>query len=235
MQLDGKQVYGLEAKFDDNLGYAPLRVIDRVPLPDEYPLIVGDAIHNLRSALDHAAWQMVPDSFKATTDENRLRYIAFPISRAVTDKDWAGMVTNALPSTTDEQRAIVKRHQAFNSPLAPGQWHPLAGLRDLDDMDKHRLTVFPEIQSTDVRFNHATLRNFDILRVEIFPNTVIDEGTEIGRVHGRRIGAKDLTYMQVQLAGTARVVFPDGGLVDERWRQMRMKVGTIIDDIERTL
>ena len=29
------------------------------PVPTDIPLILGDAIHNLRAALDHAAWQLV--------------------------------------------------------------------------------------------------------------------------------------------------------------------------------
>src|ERR1700686_281492 len=29
------------------------------PIPDDISLIIGDAVHNLRSSLDHLAWQLV--------------------------------------------------------------------------------------------------------------------------------------------------------------------------------
>ena len=240
IKADGNQSYRLEAKFDNNLGYAPVHIVDFVPLPDDYPLIVGDAIHNLRTSLDHLAWQIVPDSFKATADERRLRYISFPISRETkivpvkTMERWNAMVENRLPDTSPAQRAIIKSHQLFNSPLAAGQWHPLAGLRDLDDMDKHRLPISLGIQSINLRFSGATRRAFMISRIEMLTPVTIENGTEIARVHGIR-RTKAQAYMQMNYDGIADVVFPDGGLIDVRYREMRIKVENIITEIEATL
>src|SRR5436190_7698325 len=60
------------------------------PLPESIPLIVGDAAHNLRSALDHFACGAV-----STVTGNT----AFPVWRAnrtPTSADWKGLVKGKL-------------------------------------------------------------------------------------------------------------------------------------------
>jgi hypothetical protein len=49
--------------------HTTLYVAEIKPVPQEISLIVGDAIHNLRSALDHLAWQLV-EAGGGTPDRN---------------------------------------------------------------------------------------------------------------------------------------------------------------------
>src|SRR5918995_3001656 len=51
--------YQLRAEDDPATGDEVYRVRVLFPIPESIPLIVGDAVHNLRSALDHLAWQLV--------------------------------------------------------------------------------------------------------------------------------------------------------------------------------
>lgn len=47
------------------------------PVPDDIKLVVGDAIHNLRSSLDHLAWQLVE-----ATDPAPSFYISISLTRS---------------------------------------------------------------------------------------------------------------------------------------------------------
>lgn len=60
--------------------------IDLYALPAEFPLLawgvrVGDCLHNLRSALDHIAWQLALDFLKREPDDAEARRIQFPYRR----------------------------------------------------------------------------------------------------------------------------------------------------------
>jgi hypothetical protein len=52
-QVQGREPVSLEA------GSASLYVSDVKSVPDDISPIIGDAIHNLRTALDYLMWQLV--------------------------------------------------------------------------------------------------------------------------------------------------------------------------------
>ena len=47
------------AESDPNTGDQVFKFRVRAPIPVDLSLVIGDAVHNLRSALDHLAWQLV--------------------------------------------------------------------------------------------------------------------------------------------------------------------------------
>src|SRR5579885_274563 len=51
--------YRFVAEKDAKSGYTRFRVEIRDHLPYEFSCVIGDAIHNLRTALDHLVWQLV--------------------------------------------------------------------------------------------------------------------------------------------------------------------------------
>ena len=51
--------YTIGAKLKPEISHYMLYIASLEPLPETLALIVGDAIHNLRSALDHLTWQLV--------------------------------------------------------------------------------------------------------------------------------------------------------------------------------
>ncbi len=104
--------------------------LGKVPSPKPgLSLVLGDAVHNYRSALDHLAFQLVkhPDRKpreKRTPDGE----ISFPI--CASEKTYcAKSIQGAADRAKDEIRAI----QPFNL-----GWDPLLVLKKLDDRDKHR-------------------------------------------------------------------------------------------------
>jgi hypothetical protein len=116
--------------------------------PDDtliWSVYLGDAVHNLRSALDHLVWQLVLlDSKKNGTTEN-----AFPISPSGhaywgkrKDDDRACLRDRYLKGISDEHKAIIDAYRPYRTrdqQLSNDVIDPLKALADMDNQDKHQL------------------------------------------------------------------------------------------------
>jgi hypothetical protein len=101
---------------------------------DQAALISGDAVHNLRSALDHVYWDIV--SPFATTDGDR-RQVQFPFCEGPTRLDKA--VKKALADRVGPNfEAVLKGLRPHGK---PGGNELLYLIHELDILDKHRLLV----------------------------------------------------------------------------------------------
>ncbi len=139
------------------------------PPPHRFGLIAADAIHNMRSALDHAAWQL---ALLRTDKPNRST--AFPIFTQRDDKALCRMVCSMPAQCQFALESIQPYHGEYP------RLHLLAILHRLWNMDKHRA-----IPVTSHAFNmrvysgpggsHERLDNGDvIIRVPIAENPVIN-------------------------------------------------------------
>jgi hypothetical protein len=105
-----------------------------------WSVILGDAVHNLRSALDHLVWQLVLlDTGKDGTTDNQ-----FPIA-SHGDLYWGKAKNNGpslrerrLKGVSKEHKRIIDRVQPYRT-NAPGKLESLEALRDMSNHDKHRL------------------------------------------------------------------------------------------------
>lgn len=115
-------------------------VIEKLPL--RWSLICGDAIHNLRSALDHLVRELV-----LAGDGKPGKWNSFPIYTDSEDFDrdvrfrkknrgW-GPLEGIDPG--GQAWAAIEQAQPYYSGHPPGD--PLAMLKTLDDMDKHRTLI----------------------------------------------------------------------------------------------
>jgi hypothetical protein len=127
----------------------------RHQVPEELSLIVGDLLHNARSALDHlvtsAAWDFALKSDRqlSPADERRL---FFPVTR--TEPDFDGAVNKIEPYLSEETMARIRTAQPWSVTAARLAheheavtadefdlltWlNPLWRLHLLDNLDKHR-------------------------------------------------------------------------------------------------
>lgn len=112
---------------DVDTGNDVLSISPAEPLPDELLLILGDAIHNLRSALDHA-WC---DMCLVVTP-----YTKFPVRET---RDGVEAAVNGLKENACEEvkRFIVDIVQPYKG----GKGEMILSLHDLDIEDKHRLLI----------------------------------------------------------------------------------------------
>jgi hypothetical protein len=137
----------LGAKFDEETGEHVLyvnRMPDLTDFLSRARLILGDAVNNLRSALDHTAFQLALLNTHGHVRNERA--VKFPITSSA--ERFAKESTKALAEVHPNHVAIIERcqpYQGVNGHVAlESSFHPLAVLHSLSNMDKHRLlpTVF---------------------------------------------------------------------------------------------
>lgn len=104
------------------------------PIPNSIALMAGDAIHNLRSALDHLFFQLIEANGKTPIIED---YPGFPIlkSKERFDKYVAANCAQKKGTSGKAENLIqaTKAYQGGNDTL----W----SLQELDNIDKHRLLI----------------------------------------------------------------------------------------------
>lgn len=108
------------------------------PQPDVYcwALLMGDAVHNLRSALDHIVYSLAINHTGKNPPDDETK-LAFPITSSpdkFTTSKWR------IESLCDTAQTGIEKAQPYNR-THPSGWQPLWWLSQLDDIDKHRLAV----------------------------------------------------------------------------------------------
>ncbi len=123
------------------------------PPTDEWGAIIGDVVHNLRSALDHLVWQLTianghtppPNPIPKRGPGSEWRDIGFPICVTPHPADHLG---NPIPWASAKDlkslwgigprlRAAFQELQPFVTGQNPSE-EPLAVLNELWNIDKHR-------------------------------------------------------------------------------------------------
>lgn len=107
--------------------------VEQEPAPSHWPLLVGEALQNLRSALDHAVY--------AVSKKSKGRS-QFPIFTDPCDFQVVGRPR--IAGVPGPIRTLIEERQPYKSiPSAPER-DPLAILNGLSSLDKHRtLTTVP--------------------------------------------------------------------------------------------
>lgn len=150
------------------------------PVPVEWSLLVSDAIHNLRSALENAVWAL---SVRNVGEAGVLRPgdVHFPIHRHERDFDVAAR--RALVHLSDEERALVKRLQPFNAEPDEPDPHPLLLLHDLNRVDKHR----------ELSVVLHSLAAYHIQLTPRPPDAVIHQSSTVRLEHGAVLASVEFT------------------------------------------
>jgi hypothetical protein len=130
----------LDAKLasDTYRGQAALTLtISRLPVfSTGIGLLIGEIVHNLRSALDHLAWHLVPPTRLRKLSVRAAEAVYFPMAR--TQKGYWNGVNRLLPGTTNDQRAFIEQYQPYHRSAAG---RAMRTLRTLSNTDKHRIIV----------------------------------------------------------------------------------------------
>jgi hypothetical protein len=109
--------------------YTAYAVVREQPPRDLGPLI-GDAVHNIRSALDYLIYELAPPNVRAKGTTQ------FPIS--LTPQKFTDSAFR-IEGITGDERKLIERVQPYHSDHP--RTHPLAVLNRLSNRDKHRLLV----------------------------------------------------------------------------------------------
>jgi hypothetical protein len=103
-------------------------------VPLSISAVAGDVLHNLRSALDHLAYQLVRSGLGREPTEREARPIAFPIARSAQELETLvpGKVKGASQRAIDAIKA-AKPYKGGNDAL----WL----IHSLNNIDKHRVLI----------------------------------------------------------------------------------------------
>jgi hypothetical protein len=133
----------LKGQIDTFLEAKPYRVVVDPPVDDlfivrldnapdipaeDWALIIGDCVHNLRAALDYIAWRLAGSDPDDTNTQ-------FPIF--LTTEKWDRFSAKCIKRMKPEAQAILKKGQPFDRPDPENT--ALGGIYILDNADKHKL------------------------------------------------------------------------------------------------
>lgn len=142
---------------DGRLGFQLIQkdFAENPPL-DEWSLLLGECVHNLRSALDNLAFALARVRLDPPEKPNR---IAFPIyqDRGLFEKNGRGNI-DQLP---DAAAVLIERLQPFQRNGTPEFGTPdrdaLVLLQSLSNADKHRVPSVVLLAPTDLSHNASTV------------------------------------------------------------------------------
>jgi len=128
------QPFGLSVpQFDSVTGwYIVYAIVDEEP-PERLGVILGDVLHNTRSALDHLVWQLV--ILNGGTPKGGAGGNAFPIARSETA--WRTAQERQLAGVAEAHRKTIEKTQPFK--VDNPDRSPLAWLQFLSNTDKHQI------------------------------------------------------------------------------------------------
>lgn len=101
---------------------------------------IGEYAHQVRSALDNAAWHLaIQGSGKDPPPEVNRRKVAFPIFKD--GKDFACFGGDMIASIDDRPQAVIEAAQPFNHRRNATELHPLRLLNEISNHDKHQVVA----------------------------------------------------------------------------------------------
>jgi hypothetical protein len=124
----------LREELDEDTGALHIRVDRETVRPEQWGLLLGDALHNFRSALDNGWWEMASHHLRREPTEQEAKQIQFPIVKPGgqwdhgTAKKWVGATA----------AQYTRELQPDPRGYPPDTSHPLDDLRRLSNIDKHR-------------------------------------------------------------------------------------------------
>lgn len=186
---------------------------------DEVSLIAGDAAHNLRSALDHFAYQWVLRK-GAGIHPKWVRQIAFPIyarrvARKVVQKGasltlagYDDNVVRLLPGITrgSTVEAVFERLQPYHRTYRP-LWH----IHELDNLDKHRLLQVTSSRIANRGLGINEMWGFDMNPLNVYATATMKKRAKIADFTLVRTAPDARLQMNPQ--PTIAVVFGKGSAV----------------------
>jgi hypothetical protein len=140
-----------QAQPDKSVEYVLYAVVREQP-PRRFAVIIGDTIHNIRSALDHLAYEL------SSSEARKSRSTGFPIFTDESQFKQVGLPR--IQSIAEDERELIERVQPYVATNPPRN-DPLAILNTLSNLDKHRLLV-PFVAAVDVRESWVASDNAEI-------------------------------------------------------------------------
>jgi hypothetical protein len=166
------------------------------PLPDVLPLVVGDALHNLRDSLDHVIFTLSQKNPAMATpkDEESPQFPIHDIATDIHDRSIKFLGWQASAEVCDLAPDPARR---------PNLQHPLWLLHALNNREKHREVAFKP--NANAGINRLAIGNARIDSLETFGG----QSLELGAAPARLLAFTG-SQLQAQIGHSVNVVFDKG-------------------------
>lgn len=157
-----KNPYRLVVEDGPESGQHTLKIRGKEKFPFKWPLIIGDAVHNLRTALDILACDLVRLTHQSPDK------VYFPFSLKGDDFETAIKKTHINRASPDVVE-IIRTLQPYK-----GGNEALRAIHDLDIMDKHQLLI-PIFHCVDIRhYSPIKLSHEPFIKLKLFTTLHVD-------------------------------------------------------------
>jgi hypothetical protein len=172
------------------------------PLPDDLPLVVGDALHDLRDSLDHIIFAISQKNPAMATPKDE-ESPQFPIHDAAVD------IQDRAIKFLDWHASSEVCDLAPDPDRQPNLQHPLWLLDALNNRDKHREVAFKPLSRPNI--SSLGIGNAQIDSLEIFGDKTLELGAKPVALLSFRG-----SLLQAHMAHSASVIFDKGVEVADR-------------------
>jgi hypothetical protein len=213
--------YSIVRELDTQTGEQIWRATGQAAVPPVFSIIIGDALHNLRAALDHLAWQLV-----LTNGQQPTTRTAFPIYDDSLRFDREG--TTKLRGMSPAAVAAIKALQpCYGTNASPNRM--LSALEHLDKVDKHRHLNLILVEAIGGIFTPG-------LPSTVHPTFIhlgrVEHGTVLARLRGEQVNVD--VRPAIDIAFDERwPTWPDDAMVDNLLHGVADAVERIIADFQR--
>lgn len=189
--------YEVVPYFDNQTGEDQLRLHNVKEIPDFWATIIGDAINNLRSSLDHLMWNLV-----LLNNEVPDRHTQFPIVSNGNGYDGNTQANTAGASAV--HIADIKALQPYHRVGGP-EADPLFWLRELSNFDKHRLLLLTDIAVTSGGLGLTAMRGIDLHIISVHKpeaknGAILARFKVVKREPGGKVNMKPVVPCEIQFA-----------------------------------
>ena len=196
-------------------------VSDVKPVPVTFSTIIGDILYNLRSALDHLAWQLVLANRGTPTNKT-----AFPIRKK---PPALGKPIEIDGGINPMAQVAIERLQPYRHSKGPNH-APLWLLNELCNTDKHRTLLIVGLAYDSITF----VLNGQPRRNELSEPIPLIAGKPVSTI--AIPGSKDAEGLQVSTNPSALIAFASeeicsGEPVIATLRNLKNEVESIVNDI----
>lgn len=174
----------------DRQGRVSIRVAEARRPGDDISLAIGEYVYNVRSALDHVAYQLAALHTGTPLPKRVAEGSAFLIARS--GPEFRRLAPRRLGGVSPQARAAIERLQPYHRKRMPDAW-TLALLNDLSNVDKHRMLHPTASMQVGSQFGIQGTGFFELHSVEVFPNE-IRAGAMLARFTGRFDGDVSFTH-----------------------------------------
>jgi hypothetical protein len=189
-------------EFDADRGELKIYVRELVAPPPIWGVLIGEVVHNLRSALDHLVWELVIHNTGAPPRATKSGFPIFNTEAGYDAKNHAPVLVQGVAADT---AALIKSLNPFST--GEGAKSPLWLLQKLSNFDKHRTLHLTSTLLRGANFSLPPLKPMvRITGYQVARAGPVKDGAEIARFSlvgppGSPFMAEDQMRVEVKVSG----------------------------------